>query len=262
MPANPDTADQAADARSGPRRVNGVLGRAPQSNLQRIDAGHRPGVRAVVVPLSHPMRALARLSPRGPPPPRSPGLRAGPEPRPPLVRDGAVPTGRTRDFIDRFSSRGAHLDASLELSPAFHLELSAGLEPLQRRQARACSTTSDGRDVSGKQFRYLNAIPADGRVRLPHPAGERQPLLGRGATAAAALLRPGGRRGAGRVLGLRAGSGASSRTWASPSGSGTTPGPPSSSTAGGTTSGTGTGFPVQQYWSFGVGLLFGGSGKK
>jgi hypothetical protein len=94
----------------------------------------------------------------------------------------AVPYGPTRDFIDRFSSRGAHLDGSLELSPAFHLELSLGWN-LFNAAKQGTLTVSDGRQVSG-QFRYLNAIPAmagfaghplrggGGSSSVPAPAGQ------------------------------------------------------------------------------------------
>jgi hypothetical protein len=74
-----------------------------------------------------------------------------------LSYEFAVPRNDTADFVDRFSSRGAHLDVSLELSYAFHLELSAGLNSFNSVK-QGVLTTTDG-DVSGKQFRYLNAIP-------------------------------------------------------------------------------------------------------
>ncbi|HZX42416.1 MAG TPA: hypothetical protein VFE93_11300, partial [Myxococcaceae bacterium] len=75
-----------------------------------------------------------------------------------LSYEFAVPRGDTKDYIDRFSSRGAHLDASFELSYAFHLELSAGLNSFNAVK-QGVLTTTDGQDVSGKQFRYLNVIP-------------------------------------------------------------------------------------------------------
>jgi len=81
----------------------------------------------------------------------------------------AVPRGDTQDFVDRFSSRGAHLDVSLELSYAFHLELSAGLNSFNGVKQGVLSTT-DG-DVSGKQFRYLNAIPLMGGFAFHIPLG-------------------------------------------------------------------------------------------
>lgn len=74
-----------------------------------------------------------------------------------LSYEFATPTGNTKDFVDRFSSRGAHLDISLELSYAFNLELSAGLNSFNSVKQGVLATT-DG-DVYGKQFRYLNAIP-------------------------------------------------------------------------------------------------------
>jgi len=83
--------------------------------------------------------------------------------------DFAVPRGDTQDFVDRFSSRGAHLDVSLELSYAFHLELSAGLNSFNGVKQGVLSTT-DG-DVSGKQFRYLNAIPLMGGFAFHIPLG-------------------------------------------------------------------------------------------
>jgi hypothetical protein len=75
-----------------------------------------------------------------------------------LSYEFAVPRAETKDYIDRFSSRGAHLDASFELSYAFHLELSAGLNSFNAVK-QGVLTTTDGQDVSGKQFRYLNVIP-------------------------------------------------------------------------------------------------------
>jgi hypothetical protein len=81
----------------------------------------------------------------------------------------AVPTGNTKDFVDRFSSRGAHLDISLELSYAFNLELSAGLNSFNSVKQGVLATT-DG-DVSGKQFRYLNVIPLMGGFAFHIPLG-------------------------------------------------------------------------------------------
>jgi len=78
-----------------------------------------------------------------------------------LSYEMAVPSTGTRDFIDRFSSRGAHLDISLEVAPAFNFELSAGWNLFNAAKTGVLHI-SDGRDVSGKQFRYLNAIPAMG----------------------------------------------------------------------------------------------------
>jgi len=75
-----------------------------------------------------------------------------------LSYEFAVPRGETKEYIDRFSSRGAHLDASFELSYAFNLELSAGLNSFNAAK-QGVLTTTDGQDVSGKQFRYLNVIP-------------------------------------------------------------------------------------------------------
>jgi hypothetical protein len=86
-----------------------------------------------------------------------------------LSYEFAVPRGDTQDFVDRFSSRGAHLDVSLELSYAFHLELSAGLNSFNGVKQGVLSTT-DG-DVSGKQFRYLNAIPLMGGFAFHIPLG-------------------------------------------------------------------------------------------
>ena len=78
-----------------------------------------------------------------------------------LSYEVAIPYGPTRDFIDRFSSRGAHLDMSLEVAPAFNFELSLGWNLFNAAKTGVLHI-SDGRDVSGKQFRYLNAIPAMG----------------------------------------------------------------------------------------------------
>jgi hypothetical protein len=86
-----------------------------------------------------------------------------------LSYEFAVPRNDTADFVDRFSSRGAHLDVSLELSYAFHLELSAGLNSFNSVKQGVLSTT-DG-DVSGKQFRYLNAIPLMGGFAFHVPMG-------------------------------------------------------------------------------------------
>ena len=103
-----------------------------------------------------------------------------------LSYEMAVPYGPTRDFIDRFSSRGAHLDTSLELAPAFHLELSAGWN-LFNAAKQGVLHVSDGRDVSGKQFRYLNAVPVMGgfAFHIPLRGGGRIWL---GASAGGALI--------------------------------------------------------------------------
>ena len=86
-----------------------------------------------------------------------------------LSYEFATPTGNTKDFGDRFSSRGAHLDIALELSYAFNLELSAGLNSFNSVTQGVLSTT-DG-DVSGKQFRYLNVIPLMGGFAFHVPLG-------------------------------------------------------------------------------------------
>ena len=86
-----------------------------------------------------------------------------------LSYEFATPTGNTKDFVDRFSSRGAHLDISLELSYAFNLELSAGLNSFNAVKQGVLATT-DG-DVSGKQFRYLNVIPLMGGFAFHIPLG-------------------------------------------------------------------------------------------
>ena len=86
-----------------------------------------------------------------------------------LSYEFAVPTGNTKDYIDRFSSRGAHLDLSFELSYAFNLELSAGLNSFNAVKEGVLATT-DG-DVSGKQFRYLNVIPVMGGFAFHIPMG-------------------------------------------------------------------------------------------
>ena len=86
-----------------------------------------------------------------------------------LSYEFAVPRGDTNNFVDRFSSRGAPLDVSLELSYAFNLELSAGLNSFNAVKQGVLATT-DG-DVSGKQFRYLNAIPLMGGFAFHIPLG-------------------------------------------------------------------------------------------
>jgi Outer membrane protein beta-barrel domain len=85
-----------------------------------------------------------------------------------LSYEMAVPLAGTTDFIDRFSSRGAHLDASLEISPAIHLEASVGWNLFNAAKTGVLHL-SDGRDVSGKQFRYLNAFPAMGGLAFHIP---------------------------------------------------------------------------------------------
>jgi hypothetical protein len=82
----------------------------------------------------------------------------------------AVPRGETHDFVDRFSSRGAHLDGSVELAPAFHLELSVGWNTFNAVK-KGVLTTTEGLDVSGKQFRYLNALPVMGGFAFHVPLG-------------------------------------------------------------------------------------------
>src|SRR5262249_53919347 len=105
--------------------------------------GHRPGLRPVVLPVSHVMRSFTR-------PLFAPLLLASSaalaQSHVRLSYEFAVPRGDTQDFVDRFSSRGAHLDVSLELSYAFHLELSAGLNSFNAVKQGVLSTT-DG-DVS------------------------------------------------------------------------------------------------------------------
>ena len=86
-----------------------------------------------------------------------------------LSYEFAVPTGNTKDYIDRFSSRGAHLDLSFELSYAFNLELSAGLNSFNTVKEGVLATTEG--DVSGKQFRYLNVIPLMGGFAFHIPMG-------------------------------------------------------------------------------------------
>jgi hypothetical protein len=87
-----------------------------------------------------------------------------------LSYEMAVPRGETRDFVDRFSSRGAHLDGSVELAPAFHLELSVGWNTFNAVK-QGVLTTVEGLDVSGKQFRYLNAVPVMGGFAFHVPLG-------------------------------------------------------------------------------------------
>ena len=175
-----------------------------------------------------------------------------------LSYEFAVPRGETKDYIDRFSSRGGHLDVSLELWYAFHLELSAGLNSFNGVK-QGVLTTTDGQDVSGKQFRYLNVIPLMGGFAFHIP------------------LRGGGRVWAGvnggaayfdRVIDLGLNSySRSDWQWGVQ---------PHVGIAFGLGDG-GTalffdgrwqyfwerhGIPSQQYFSFGVGLLFGGSPQK
>ena len=87
-----------------------------------------------------------------------------------LSYEFAVPTQDTKDYVDRVSTRGFHLDASFELSYAFHLELSTGLNSFNS-VTRGVLTTTDGQDVSGKQFRYLNVIPVMGGFAFHIPLG-------------------------------------------------------------------------------------------
>jgi hypothetical protein len=87
-----------------------------------------------------------------------------------LSYEMAVPRGATRDFVDRFSSRGGHLDGSFELAPAFHLELSVGWNTFNAAK-QGVLTTSEGLDVSGKQFRYINALPVMGGFAFHVPLG-------------------------------------------------------------------------------------------
>jgi hypothetical protein len=175
-----------------------------------------------------------------------------------LSYEFAVPQGETKNYIDRFSSRGGHLDVSLELTYAFHLELSAGLNSFNAVK-EGVLTTTDGKDVSGKQFRYLNVIPLMGGFAFHIP------------------LRHGGRIWAGvnggaayfdRVIDLGLNSySRSDWQWGVQ---------PHVGIAFGLGDG-GTalffdgrwqyfwerhGIPAQQYFSFGVGLLFGGAPQK
>jgi hypothetical protein len=87
-----------------------------------------------------------------------------------LSYEMAVPRGETSDFVDRFSSRGGHLDGSVELAPAFHLELSVGWNTFNAVK-QGVLTTAEGLAVSGKQFRYLNALPVMGGFAFHVPLG-------------------------------------------------------------------------------------------
>jgi hypothetical protein len=87
-----------------------------------------------------------------------------------LSYEMAVPRAETNSYVDRFSSRGAHLDVSLELSYAFHFEASVGLNSFNSVKQGVLHIT-DGSDVSGKQFRYLNAIPVMGGFAFHIPLG-------------------------------------------------------------------------------------------
>lgn len=174
-----------------------------------------------------------------------------------LSYEFAVPRGETKEYIDRFSSRGAHLDASFELSYAFHLELSAGLNSFNAAK-QGVLTTTDGQDVSGKQFRYLNVIPLMAGFAFHVP-------LGHGSRVWAGVN--GGAAYFDRVIDL----GLTSYTlsdwqWGVQ---------PHIGIAFGGSGGTALffdgrwqyfwgrhGLPAQQYFSFGVGLLFGGAPPK
>jgi hypothetical protein len=174
-----------------------------------------------------------------------------------LSYEFAVPMGATKDFVDRFSSRGAHLDASFELSYAFHLELSAGLNSFNAVK-QGVLTTTDGQDVSGKQFRYLNVIPLMAGFAWHIPMG-RGGRIWAGVNGGAAYFD--------RVIDL--GLSEYSRSdwqWGIQ---------PHIGIAFPLDRGTALffdgrwnyfwerhGLPVQQYFSFGVGLLFGGGGRK
>jgi hypothetical protein len=174
-----------------------------------------------------------------------------------LSYEFAVPMGATKDFVDRFSSRGAHLDASFELSYAFHLELSAGLNSFNAVK-QGVLTTTDGQDVSGKQFRYLNVIPLMAGFAWHIPMG-RGGRIWAGVNGGAAYFD--------RVIDL--GLNEYSRSdwqWGIQ---------PHIGIAFPLDRGTALffdgrwnyfwerhGLPVQQYFSFGVGLLFGGGGRK
>jgi len=169
----------------------------------------------------------------------------------------AVPMGATKDYIDRFSSRGAHLDASFELSYAFHLELSAGLNSFNAVK-QGVLTTTDGQDVSGKQFRYLNVIPLMGGFAWHIPMG-RGGRIWAGINGGAAYFE--------RVIDLGLNEYSNSDwQWGVQ---------PHIGIAFPLDRGTALffdgrwnyfwerhGIPAQQYFSFGVGLLFGGSSRK
>ncbi len=168
----------------------------------------------------------------------------------------AQPEGNTARYIDRFSSRGVHLDVSLELSYAFHFELSAGLNSFNAAKMGVLTTT-DGQDVYGKQYRYLNAVPlmAGFAFHIPLGNGSRfwagcnggigyfDRVIDLGLTSySASSWQWGIQPQVGIAIGLGGGTalffdGRYNYFWAK------------------------DGWPVQQYWSFGVGLLFGGSGK-
>ncbi len=174
-----------------------------------------------------------------------------------LSYEMAKPEGNTSRFIDNsFSTIGGHLDVSLEVSYAFHFELSAGLNSFNTTKV-GILTTTDGQDVYGKQYRYLNVVPlmAGFAFHVPLGGGSR--------------IWVGCNGGVGyfdRVidLGLTSYSG-SSWQWGIQ---------PQVGIAFGLGGGTALffdgrynyfwakdGWPTQAYWSFGAGLLFGGSGK-
>ncbi|MGZ6079734.1 MAG: hypothetical protein ACXWK4_02900 [Myxococcaceae bacterium] len=171
----------------------------------------------------------------------------------------AQPEGNTARYIDRFSSRGAHLDVSLEMTYSFHFELSAGLNSFNAAKYGVLTTTT-GQDVSGKQFRYLNVVPLMAGFAFHIPLGNGSRFWA-GCNAGTGYFN--------RVidLGLYSYSASSWQYGIQPH--------VGIAIGLGDHSGTALffdgrynyfwarqGFPVQQYWSFGVGLLFGGSGKK
>ena len=175
-----------------------------------------------------------------------------------LSYEFAVPQAATKDYIDRFSSRGAHLDVSLELSYAFHLELSAGLNSFNAVKSGVITTT-DGQDVSGKQFRYLNVIPLMGGFAFHIPLGHGSRFWA-GVNGGAAYFE--------RVIDLGLNSySLSDWQWGVQPHFGIAFGLGNDGTA---LFFDGRwnyfwerhGIPAQQYFSFGVGLLFGGSSRK
>jgi len=70
-----------------------------------------------------------------------------------------IPTGRTADFIDQISWRGAGAEAGLFLSERLSLGLAGNWNVYYKSAGTATLDIDQTTTVSGKEFRYINSFP-------------------------------------------------------------------------------------------------------
>jgi opacity protein-like surface antigen len=74
-----------------------------------------------------------------------------------LTYQPAVPTSNTKEFADNFAWRGVGVDFKKQVKPAVTVGLSFGWQVFSQETDEVVSAF--GVDVSGDQFRYVNAWP-------------------------------------------------------------------------------------------------------